>query len=70
MEYIRTPKKYFKNLKDYTFKPNYVSVDGFQMHYVHEGDRSAPIILLLHGEPTWSYLYRKIIPRLKDAGFR
>ena len=70
MEYIRTPKKYFENLKDYPFKPNYLSIDGFQMHYVHEGDRSSPIILLLHGEPTWSYLYRKIIPRLKDAGFQ
>ena len=70
MKYIRTPEKYFKNLKDYSFQPNYIDVDGLRMHYVDEGPKTAPIVLLLHGEPTWSYLYRFMIMDIQKAGFR
>ncbi len=52
----------------YPFKENYMDVDGQRMHYVDEG--SGPAILMVHGEPTWSYLYRKMIPPLVKAGYR
>ena len=52
----------------YPFKENYAVIDGVRLHYVDEG--SGPPILLMHGEPTWSYLYRKIIPPLVAAGYR
>ena len=70
MEYLRTPDSRFNNLKDYPFTPNYISIDGFRMHYVREGSLTSPTVLLLHGEPTWSYLYRKMIPLLTKAGFQ
>jgi len=70
MKYIRTPEKYFENIKDYSFQPNYIDVDGLRMHYVDEGSKTAPIVLLLHGEPTWSYLYRFMIMDIQKAGFR
>ena len=50
----------------YPFKENYLDVDGVRLHYVDEG--SGPPILMVHGEPTWSYLYRKMIPPLVKAG--
>jgi len=52
----------------YPFKENYADIDGQRMHYVDEG--KGPVILLVHGEPTWSYLYRKMIPPLVKAGYR
>jgi haloalkane dehalogenase len=58
----RTPDDRFAGLPGYSFEPRYVEQDGLRMHYLYEGD-GAPI-LLLHGEPTWSFLYRKLIPRL------
>ena len=62
---IRTPEDRFKNLEAYDFSSNYINVDeGLRMHYLDEGSGDAPIILLLHGEPSWSYLYRKMIPIL------
>ena len=68
---IRTPEDRFKNLPGYDFSPNYLEVgDGLRMHYVDEGTEDAPLVLLLHGEPSWSYLYRKMIPVLIDGGFR
>ncbi|WP_373081537.1 haloalkane dehalogenase [Zhongshania sp.] len=72
---LRTPDSHFTNLVDYPFTPNYINVDdteggSLRLHYVDEGPKHAPIILLLHGEPTWSYLYRKMIPPLATAGFR
>lgn len=70
-EILRTPDSCFADLPDYPFAPNYVEVgDGLRMHYVDEGDSGAPVVLLLHGEPSWSYLYRKMIPVISDAGFR
>ena len=62
MPLIRTPEENFENLVDYPFKPNYMEIDGARLHYVDEG--VGETILCLHGEPTWSYLYRKMIPLL------
>jgi haloalkane dehalogenase len=70
MEILRTPDECFRDLAGYPFAPHYVEVDGVRIHYVHEGPRHQPPILLLHGEPSWSYLYRKMIPVLVAAGQR
>lgn len=71
MAILRTPTERFDNLKDYPFLPHYVEVgDNLQMHYVDEGHNSSDTLLMLHGEPTWSYLYRKMIPILVEAGYR
>ena len=67
---VRTPDSRFDNLPDYDFAPHYVDIDGMRMHYVDEGPRDGEVILLLHGEPSWSYLYRHMILPLRDAGFR
>ena len=67
---LRTPDERFQNLADYDFAPHYVEIDGLRMHYVDEGPADAAPILLMHGEPSWSYLYRKIIPALAEAGHR
>lgn len=67
---FRTPDARFANLPDYPFTPNYLTVDGLRMHYVDEGPRDGQVILLLHGEPSWSYLYRHMIPVLAQAGHR
>jgi haloalkane dehalogenase len=70
METLRTPDDRFARLPGYPFAPHYVDVSGLRVHYVDEGPRSAPPVLLLHGEPSWSYLYRKMIPVLTAAGHR
>jgi haloalkane dehalogenase len=62
---FRTPDDRFVELRDFPFEPHYVEQDGLRMHYVDEGN-GAPV-LLLHGEPTWSYLYRKLIPSLVEV---
>lgn len=62
MPIIRTPDERFANLPDYPFTPHYAEVAGVRMHYVDEGQGET--ILCLHGEPSWSYLYRKMIPPL------
>jgi haloalkane dehalogenase len=67
---IRTPDSCFVDLEDYPFGARYVDVDGLRMHYVDEGDPSAAPVLMLHGEPTWSYLYRHMIPVCAAAGSR
>jgi haloalkane dehalogenase len=58
----RTPEERFAGLPGYAFAPSYADVDGLRMHYVDEGDGDP--VLLLHGEPTWSFLYRRMIPPL------
>jgi len=68
MNVLRTPEDRFAFLPDYPFTPQYHIWQGLRMHYVDEGS-GAPV-LLLHGEPTWSYLYRKMIPLLTAAGYR
>jgi len=62
MPVIRTPDERFDNLPGYPFAPHYVEVNGMRVHYVDEGE--GEIILCLHGEPSWSFLYRKMIPPL------
>lgn len=68
MEILRTPDERFRDLPGYPFEPHYVEVGDVRMHYVDEG--AGRPVLLLHGEPSWSYLYRKMIPLLTGAGFR
>ncbi len=70
MDVLRTPDDRFENLPGYPFAPHYAEVDGLRIHYVEEGPREAAPILLMHGEPSWSYLYRKMIPILVGAGHR
>jgi haloalkane dehalogenase len=70
MEILRTPDERFLNLPGYPFHPHYVEADGQRIHYVDEGLRNAAPVLMLHGEPSWSYLYRKMIPVLVSAGLR
>lgn len=70
IEYVRTPDERFENLPGHPFEPRYAEVDGLRMHYVEEGPDGGEIVLLLHGQPTWSYLYRKMIPPLAKAGHR
>ena len=79
MTILRTPDDNFHNLPGYPFAPNYLSVGGgpwpyprqLRMHYVDEGPPdAAETVLMLHGEPTWSYLYRKMIPIVAGAGYR
>lgn len=64
------PDSCFASLADFDFEPNYLELDGLRMHYVDEGPADGDVILLLHGQPSWAYLYRKMIPVLSEAGFR
>ncbi|ORB85061.1 haloalkane dehalogenase [Mycobacterium kansasii] len=75
MDVVRTPDARFENLVGYPFAPHYLEVaatgtPAVRMHYVDEGPTDGPPIVLLHGEPTWSYLYRTMIPPLARAGHR
>lgn len=78
MKILRTPDARFEGLPGYSFAPNYVQVrptpeatsPALRLHYVDEGPRDGPVVLLMHGEPSWSYLYRTMIPPLVDAGMR
>ncbi|MEM7139677.1 MAG: haloalkane dehalogenase [Actinomycetota bacterium] len=72
LPFLRTPDDRFVDLPDFPYEPNYLMVDGLRMAYLDEGPRDGdkPTVLLLHGEPTWSYLYRRMIPILVDAGHR
>src|SRR5665647_1226253 len=70
MEILRTPDDRFAALPGYAFAPHYVELDELRIHYLDEGPRDGAIVLCLHGEPSWSYLYRKMIPGLVAAGLR
>lgn len=75
MEILRTPDERFENLPGYDFTPNYADVDDgeghtVRMHYLDEGPKGGQIILAMHGQPVWSYLYRKMIPLLIAKGYR
>lgn len=75
MSVLRTPDECFERLPDFPYTPNYVELSdpelgALRMHYVDEGPRDAPVVLCLHGEPTWSFLYRKMIPVFTGAGLR
>jgi haloalkane dehalogenase len=74
MNLLRTPENRFHNLSGYNFKSHYLNIlfegQEIRMHYLDEGDKSGETVLLLHGQPSWSYLYRKVIPNLIEAGLR
>ena len=69
MEFLRTPDSRFENLENFPYEPNYLSVpDGeggeLRIHYVDTGPRDDRVVLLMHGQPAWCYLYRSMIPLL------
>ena len=75
MEILRTPDKQFENLKDYPFEPCYTTIkteDGsdLRIHHIDEGPRDGPILLAMHGQPVWSYLYARMVPHLVNQGIR
>ena len=70
VSFVRTPEQRFKNLPGYAFKPHYIEVDGLRLHYLDEGPKEGEVVLMLHGQPSWSYLYRKMIPPVAKAGYR
>lgn len=75
MEVLRTPDERFTNLPGYDFSPNYVSIDSgagpqLRIHYIDEGPRDGQVVLMMHGEPSWCYLYRKMVPLIVAAGYR
>ncbi|QPF94375.1 haloalkane dehalogenase [Bradyrhizobium commune] len=71
MSVLRTPDENFADLSGYRFRPNYrESRAGLRMHYLDEGAPDAPVALCLHGQPTWCYLYRKMVPAFVAAGMR
>ena len=67
---LRTPDERFNGIKDYPFSANYLTIGDTRIHYLDEGPIDGKIIFLLHGEPAWSYLFRKMIPTLTAAGYR
>jgi haloalkane dehalogenase len=76
MQRVRTSDERFENLPDFSFRPNYAEVidpsggDPLRMAYLDEGPSEGSVVVLLHGEPSWSFLYRFMIPDLVDAGYR
>jgi haloalkane dehalogenase len=75
MDSLRTPDECFANLPGFPFAPNYVEIDDgvggrLRVHYLDEGPSDGEIIVLMHGEPSWCFLYRTMIPVLADAGLR
>ena len=67
---LRTPDARFENLEDFPYAPNYLQVGDIRLHYLDEGPGDGETLLLIHGEPTWSYLFRKMIPVFTEAGYR
>ena len=76
MQLLTTPESAFDAIRDFDFAPHFAEIDDAQdgtrlrVHYVDEGPRDAPVVLMLHGEPTWSYLYRHMIGPVAAAGYR
>ena len=75
MEALRTPDDRFENLPGYDFEPHYVEIDDgdgatLRMHWIEAGPADGEVVLCLHGEPSWCYLYRKMLPRFAAAGYR
>jgi haloalkane dehalogenase len=71
MNVLRTDDSRFANLPDFPYAPHYAQIDGLRMHYLDEGPRDATVTALcLHGQPSWAYLYRKMIPVFVAAGLR
>src|SRR5436190_13192856 len=71
MDVLRTPEDRFAAVPNFPYEPRYVTVtDGLRMAYVSAGPDDGPPVLLLHGEPTWSFVYRSVIPVLASSGLR
>jgi haloalkane dehalogenase len=70
VKYLRTPDACFEGLPDWPYQPKYFEIDGLRQAYVDEGAADGEVVLLLHGQPSWSYLYRFMIPGLVKAGYR
>ena len=75
MKILRTPDSAFENIKNYPFEPHYTTIkthDGsdLRIHHIDEGPKDGPILLAMHGQPVWSYLYSKMIPILNQSGIR
>lgn len=70
IEFVRTPEAQFVNLPDWPYEYQYVEIDGLRQAYAQAGPADGEVVLLLHGQPSWSYLYRKMIPVLAEAGYR
>lgn len=71
IEYVRTPEERFDGLPEFPFAPHYAQVPGgLRMHFIDEGPRDGNVVVLLHGEPSWSFLYRRMIPILVEGGHR
>ena len=70
VDVFRTPDERFEGLPGYEYEPNYAEVDGLRLHYVDEGPKDGSPVVCFHGEPTWAYLYRKMVPPLVEAGHR
>jgi hypothetical protein len=70
VDILRTPDERFSRLSEYPFDPHYAQLGELRMHYVDRGPRDGAPVLMLHGEPSWSYLYRKMIPPFAAAGYR
>lgn len=70
MTTLRTPDERFSDLPGWSFEPRYLELDAGRIHYVDEGPRDGEVMLCLHGQPSWSYLYRKMIPVFVEAGKR
>lgn len=69
-DFLRTDESNFADLTGFAYPPHYHQWQDLRMHYVDEGPQDGPVMLLLHGMPTWSYLYRDMIPGLVAAGYR
>jgi haloalkane dehalogenase len=67
---LRTPDERFAGLPGFAYEPRYVEVDGVRLAYLDEGAADAPPVWFMHGEPTWGFLWRKVFPAVRDAGFR
>jgi len=70
MRFLRTPEDRFAGLPDFAYPPRYAELDGLRIAYVEAGPADGEPVLLLHGEPSWSFLYRRVMEVLADAGLR
>ncbi|MEM9042140.1 MAG: haloalkane dehalogenase [Actinomycetota bacterium] len=70
VDFVRTPDACFDDLPDWPYSAQYVEIDGLRQGYVDEGPGDGDVMLLLHGQPSWSYLYRDMVPVFVDAGYR
>ncbi len=70
VQFVRTPDVHFQHIPDWPYEYQYVEIDGLRQAYAEDGPANGPVVLLLHGQPSWSYLYRKMMPVLADAGYR